>query len=54
MPKKFHHVEIYFPGGCNFGARQIDFHLKGFENLGATITLEGEKYIIDAKELSGF
>ncbi len=50
---KFHHVEIYFPGGCNFGARQIDFHLKGFENLGATITLEGEKYIIDAKELSG-
>ncbi len=50
---KFKHVEIYFPGGCNFGARQIDFHLKGFERLGATISLEGEKYIIDAKELIG-
>lgn len=50
---KFKHVEIYFPGGCNFGARQIDFHLKGFESLGATISLEGEKYIIDAKELIG-
>ena len=50
---RFKHVEIYFPGGCNFGARQIDFHLKGFESLGATITMEGEKYIIDAKELKG-
>lgn len=50
---KFKHVEIYFPGGCNFGARQINFHLKGFEQLGATISMEGEKYIIDAKELKG-
>ncbi len=50
---RFKHVEIYFPGGCNFGARQIDFHLKGFEALGATITMEGEKFIIDAKELIG-
>lgn len=47
------HVEIYFPGGCNFGARQIDFHLKGFEALGATITMEEEKFIIDAKKLKG-
>lgn len=50
---KFKHVEIYFPGGCNFGARQIDFHLKGFEALGATVTMEDEKFIIDAKELKG-
>ena len=50
---KFKHVEIYFPGGCNFGARQIDYHLKGFEALGATITMEGNKFIIDAKELKG-
>ncbi len=50
---KFKHVEIYFPGGCNFGARQIDYHLKGFEALGATITMEGSKFIIDAKELKG-
>lgn len=51
---KFKHVEIYFPGGCNFGSRQIDFHLKGFESLGATIEIkEDGKYIIDAKELKG-
>lgn len=47
------HVEIYFPGGCNFGARQIDFHLKGFEALGATIIEEDGKFTIHADELKG-
>ena len=47
------HVEIYLPGGCSIGARPIDLHLKGFESLGATITNDGEKYIVDAKELNG-
>ena len=47
------HVEIYLPGGCSIGARPIDLHLKGFEALGATVTNEGEKYILDAKELHG-
>lgn len=32
---KFGSVKIAIPGGCNIGARQIDLHLKGFENLGA-------------------
>jgi UDP-N-acetylglucosamine 1-carboxyvinyltransferase len=50
---KFKHVEIYFPGGCNFGARQIDYHLKGFESLGAKVSQDGEKFIIDAKNLTG-
>lgn len=50
---RFKHVEIYFPGGCNIGSRPIDLHLKGFESLGATITKEDTKYIIDAKELHG-
>ncbi|MBR3362972.1 MAG: UDP-N-acetylglucosamine 1-carboxyvinyltransferase [Bacilli bacterium] len=50
---KFKHAEMYFPGGCTIGERPIDLHLKGFESLGATITVEGEKYIIDAKELKG-
>lgn len=50
---KFKHVEIYFPGGCNFGARQIDLHLKGFESLGATIKMEGDKFIIEAEKLIG-
>ena len=47
------HVEMYLPGGCSIGARPIDLHLKGFESLGATITNDGEKYIVDAKELKG-
>lgn len=28
------------PGGCNFGVRPIDQHIKGFEALGAKITFE--------------
>lgn len=50
---RFKHVEMYFPGGCNIGSRPIDLHLKGFESLGANITKENTKYIIDAKELHG-
>lgn len=47
------HVEIYFPGGCNIGARKINFHLKGFQALGATITEDHDKYIIHAEKLQG-
>ena len=47
------HVEIHFPGGCQIGERKIDFHLKGFEALGATITEKEDLYILDAKELHG-
>ena len=50
---KFKHVEISLPGGCSIGARPINLHLKGFESLGATITTENDKYIVDAKELKG-
>ena len=47
------HVEIHFPGGCQIGERKIDFHLKGFEALGATITEKDDLYILDAQELHG-
>ena len=50
---KYKKVEMYFPGGCSIGARPIDLHLKGFEALGATITNEKNKYIVEAKELKG-
>lgn len=50
---KFHHVEMYFPGGCKIGARPIDQTLKAFRQLGATVFEENNKYIIDAKELKG-
>ena len=28
------------PGGCNFGTRPIDLHLKGFRALGANVIVE--------------
>ena len=53
MLSKFKKVEISFPGGCNIGARSFDFHLKGFEKLGAKVTIKDDLYIIEAKELKG-
>lgn len=50
---KFKKVEMYFPGGCNIGSRPIDLHLKGFKKLGAKISIEGNKHIIEADELVG-
>lgn len=46
-------VCISFPGGCDFGVRKIDLHLKGFESLGATIKECNGEYIITADELKG-
>lgn len=50
---KYKHVEMYFPGGCSIGARPINFHLKGFEALGATVNIDGDKYTVDAPRLKG-
>ena len=50
---KYKHVEMYFPGGCSIGERPIDQTLKGYRALGAVVTEEGNRYIIDAEELKG-
>ena len=50
---KYNYAEIYFPGGCNIGARPIDFHIKGFKQMGVDVTIEGNKYIFKAKKLKG-
>ncbi len=34
---RFHKAQVAFPGGCDFGVRPIDQHIKGFEALGATV-----------------
>lgn len=51
---KFNFVEISSPGGCVIGSRSIDYHLNGFEKLGASI-LEDENlnYTIQTNELIG-
>ena len=37
---RFKKAEVAMPGGCNFGVRPIDQHIKGFEALGATVKVE--------------
>ena len=50
---KFGKVEISFPGGCNIGARPIDIHIKGFEELGAHVEIVKNRYTITAGKLVG-
>lgn len=50
---KYKKAVMYFPGGCSIGARPVDLHLKGFEALGAKVTSEKNKYIVEAEELHG-
>ncbi len=38
MLGRFGSSEVGYPGGCDFGARPINQHLKGFEMLGAKIS----------------
>lgn len=46
-------AEVGLPGGCNLGARPIDQHIKGFEALGATVTVANGKVSARAKKLVG-
>ena len=39
MLGRFGKVKVGLPGGCNFGVRPIDLHVKAFEKLGATVDL---------------
>ena len=48
---KYGKAVMYFPGGCSIGARPIDLHLKGFEALGAKVTVDKNKYTVEATEL---
>ena len=50
---KYKRVSMYFPGGCNIGARPIDQTLKGFKALGATVIEAGNKYTVFADKLVG-
>ena len=50
---KYKKVEISFPGGCDIGSRPIDIHIKGFEELGAKVEINENRYKITADELIG-
>ena len=45
------HALVTMPGGCNFGVRPIDQHLKGFAALGAKYSVDGGMVDVRADEL---
>ena len=50
---RFGKARVSLPGGCAIGARPIDQHLKGFERLGAKISMEHGYVLAECKKLQG-
>ncbi|MBS1271601.1 MAG: UDP-N-acetylglucosamine 1-carboxyvinyltransferase [Candidatus Marinimicrobia bacterium] len=50
---RFGEARVSLPGGCAWGPRPVDLHLKGMEALGAQVDLEGGYIIARADELVG-
>ncbi len=50
---KYGSAKVSMPGGCAWGPRPIDLHLKAMEKMGASIELEGGYIIAKSKKLSG-
>ncbi len=50
---RFKKAEVAFPGGCDFGYRPIDQHIKGFEALGAKVELDRGIVKLEAEKLVG-
>ena len=50
---RFGYVKVSLPGGCAWGPRPVDYHLKGLEKLGAKITLESGYILAEANQLIG-
>ena len=47
---RFGRAYVGYPGGCDFGVRPIDQHIKGFEALGAEVNVEGGYVEVIAKD----
>ncbi|MBQ3181175.1 MAG: UDP-N-acetylglucosamine 1-carboxyvinyltransferase [Clostridia bacterium] len=53
MLARMKRVRLSLPGGCPIGSRPVDLHLKGFSNLGASVT-KGYGYVeVKCDELIG-
>ena len=50
---RFGMANIALPGGCKLGARPIDLHIKGFQLLGAEISLYDGNIIAKSNKLKG-
>ena len=53
MLGRFSKAKVAPPGGCDFGVRPIDLHIKGFEALGATVKFTTGMVDCDAEHLIG-
>ncbi len=50
---KYNRAEVALPGGCDFGVRPVDQHLKGFTVLGASHSVESGMIKVKADKLVG-
>ncbi|MGL5764928.1 MAG: UDP-N-acetylglucosamine 1-carboxyvinyltransferase [Sarcina sp.] len=50
---RFKEARVELPGGCPIGVRPIDQHIKGFEALGADVTIEHGAVSVKAEHLKG-
>lgn len=50
---RFGKAEVALPGGCDFGYRPMDQHIKGFEAMGATVKVEQGMVKLHADKLVG-
>ncbi len=46
-------ASVFMPGGCNFGVRPIDQHIKGFEAMGASVDIDKGMINARAEQLRG-
>ncbi|MDZ5033991.1 UDP-N-acetylglucosamine 1-carboxyvinyltransferase, partial [Clostridium perfringens] len=50
---RFKKARVELPGGCPIGVRPIDQHIKGFEALGAKVSIEHGAVTVEAEHLHG-
>lgn len=50
---RFSMAKVSMPGGCWFGVRPIDLHLRGFELLGAKVSIDNAMVNVAADKLVG-
>jgi len=50
---RFGRAEVSMPGGCAIGSRPVNLHLKGFEAMGAKVSVENGYIIAECDRLKG-
>ena len=50
---RFRKAKVALPGGCDFGVRPIDLHVKGFKAMGASVRTERGSVVARAGKLEG-